>query len=188
MDKKEIRKMILNKRDNIEIEERILKDKKIFDSFVKSEYYKSAKVIFSFVSFGSEVNTKNIIVQAIKDHKTVCVPKVISKAEGIKTYRIEGLNELEEGYYHILEPKTHCIEIDKRTIDLIIIPGVSFDRNGGRIGYGGGFYDRFLYDIEGAVLKIALAYELQVLQDIPMLQHDIRIDALITEREINMFK
>lgn len=188
MDKREMRKIIINSRDQLDAECRRSKDEKIFQSFINSTFYKNSKVIFTFVSFGSEVDTKNMIDQAIKDGKEVCVPRVISKDKGFCVYRIHGLEDLETGFYNILEPKTYCKMVDIQTIDLVIMPGVAFDSRGGRIGYGGGFYDRFLKDMNQQVKKIALAYELQLQPFIPMFEHDVRIDGLISERRILEFK
>ena len=178
--KKDVRKFILDKRDHCSAEDRLRWDEAIYNKFIKSEDYKKAKVIFIFVSFRSEVDTHKIINKAIEDGKTICVPKVVSKQDGMRVFRINGLGDMEPGYYGILEPSEKCDEIPIKDIDLITIPGAAFDRKGGRIGYGGGFYDRFLTKIPGNVKKIALAYEIQVLNSVPMNENDIRIDGIIT--------
>lgn len=178
--KKAVRKFILAKRDQCKAEDRICWDEAIFNKFVNSEYYKKNKVIFIFVNFRSEVDTHKIINKALEDGKTICVPKIISKEDGMRAYRIKGFQDMEPGYYGILEPSEECEEISIKDIELMVMPGAAFDRNGGRIGYGGGFYDRFLTKVEGNVKKIALAYELQVLDSVPMETNDIRIDNIVT--------
>ena len=139
---------------------------------------------FTFVSFGGEVNTHQIINRAISDGKIICVPKIQSKITGIEIFKINSLAELKSGYYGILEPLEKCPKVDSKNIDLIIMPGVAFDRQGGRIGYGAGFYDRFLSEMNRKVNKIALAYNLQVLDEVPVTELDVLIDGIITEEEI----
>ena len=178
--KNALRKFILAKRDQYCIEDRRNWDEIIYNKFISSDYYKKSKVIFIFVSFRSEVNTHKIIIKAIEDGKTICVPRIVSKEQGMKVYRIKGLEELETGYYGVLEPSEKCEEISIKDIDLVIMPGAAFDRNGGRLGYGGGFYDRFLSKAQENLKKIALAYEFQILESVPMEGTDIRIDDVIT--------
>lgn len=188
LSKKDIRKAIIKKRDEIKENVKSEMDSQIFDTFIKSEFYKRASVIFAFVSFASEVDTKRLIQYAINDNKTICVPRVISRAEGFITYKINGLMDLEEGFYGILEPKLSCEIMNNEKIDFILMPGVAFDRIGGRIGYGGGFYDRYLAGLTRNIDKIALAYDMQIIDKIPMEVHDSHIDGIITEREVIIFK
>lgn len=177
--KNELREAMLKKRDSQSLEEKARKDAAIFEKFIASEYYNNSKVIFIFVSFRSEVDTHRIIERAINDGKIVCVPKVISRKEGMKAFIINDFKDLKEGYFGILEPSEKCPEIERNKIDIAVMPGAAFDRNGGRIGYGGGFYDRFLKDLE-SIKKIALAYDFQVLEKVPMDENDVRIDGVIT--------
>jgi 5-formyltetrahydrofolate cyclo-ligase len=206
LEKKQIRKSIMQLRDKISTEEKQRYDKAIFQNIIDNEYYKAASTIFIFVSYLSEVDTKSVIIQAIADNKTICVPKVKSKEEGIELFKINGLNDLEEGFHGILEPKSNCEKLhgvsvsvsddegndvddanNEGNIDLIIMPGVAFDMTGGRIGYGGGFYDKFISKLKKDVKKIAIAYELQIIENIPMKNHDVRIDGIITEKQTTIF-
>ena len=102
----------------------------------------------------------------------------------MKAVKINSLDELIVDNYGILEPKY----VDKNNIgdnfDLIIMPGVAFDRCGNRIGYGGGYYDKYLLNIKEDIKKIALAYDIQVIDDIHREKHDIKVDCIITEKEI----
>jgi 5-formyltetrahydrofolate cyclo-ligase len=187
LSKKEIRNGIIKNRDMLDQVAKMDMDNEIFDKFVKSDFYKKAKVIFAFVSFGSEVDTKKIIEYSIKDNKIICVPRVKSMEEGFDIYRIRSLEDLEPGFYGILEPKASCERIDYESIDFILMPGVAFDRAGGRIGYGGGFYDRYLSKLNKAIPQIAIAYSLQIVDEIPMDLHDMSIGGIITEQEIIYF-
>jgi 5-formyltetrahydrofolate cyclo-ligase len=182
--KKDIREQILKYRESLDLNIRGQWDESIFDKLIKSEFYKNAKTIFAFVSFKSEVDTHKIIKYAIQDQKTICVPKIKSKETGIEIFKINTFDELKKGYFSILEPLESCPSIDSNDLDLILMPGVAFDRKGGRLGYGAAFYDRFLTGMNKAVDKIALAYHFQVIDNIPMDEHDVRIDGVITEKEI----
>jgi len=186
-DKREIRKLILKKRDSIPIEVRKEWDGIIMRKLIKSNYYSKSKIIFTFVSFGTEVDTHEIIRYALKDGKTVCVPKIPSKERGIEVFEIKGFEDLKAGYYNILEPVEGCKRIEGEDIDLILMPGVAFDREGGRIGYGGGFYDRFLKDIKKPIPKIALAYGIQLVEKVPAYDFDVKIDGIITNEGIIVF-
>jgi 5-formyltetrahydrofolate cyclo-ligase len=182
-EKDSIRKQIIEHRDSIDINTKGQWDESIFNSLVKSEWYKKANTIFAFVSFKSETDTHKIINYAIQDGKTICVPRIKSKQKGIEIFKIDSFHQLEKGYFGILEPIESCLAVDSKDIDLILMPGVAFDRQGGRLGYGAGFYDRFLSKINNSVDKIAVAYHFQVLDNIPMDEHDVRIDGIVTEEE-----
>lgn len=181
--KKDIRKQILQQRESLNINIRLKRDEIIYDKLINSEFYKNAHTIFAFVSFKSEVDTHKIIKHALEDGKTICIPKIESKAKGIELFKITSFNQLKEGYFGILEPSNECEAVEGYSIDLILMPGVAFDRQGGRLGYGAAFYDRFLSKLKKHVDKIALAYQLQVIDSVPMDDKDVPIDGVITEEE-----
>jgi len=183
-DKKEFRKYIIEKRDELDKVVKSQRNAKIITKLTDSKYYRCAQTIFVFVSFGSEVDTHGFIEQSLKDGKTVGVPKIITKEQGIEVLKITGLGDLKPGYYGILEPVEGCQPIASDDIDLIIMPGVAFDRSGGRIGYGAGYYDRYLAAMTKSVRKIALGYSFQVLDYVPTEDFDIRIDGIITDEEV----
>jgi 5-formyltetrahydrofolate cyclo-ligase len=182
--KEYLRKSIIQKRDAVDTKTRNEWDKGIFKRFINSEFYKNSHVLFIFVSFGSEVHTHEIINCALNDCKTVYVPKITSKQIGMEIYRISSMSDLKPGYFGILEPLESCPTGDIKDIELIIMPGVAFDRQGGRVGYGAAFYDRFLFKMNRKIDKIALAYQLQVVDRVPMDESDVRIDGIITNEEL----
>lgn len=182
--KKDIRRFIIEKREAVGYDIRKAWDRSIFTKLVNSEFYKNSKVIFSFVSFKSEVDTHQIINRAIMDKKIICVPRIKTKEKGIEIFKINSLSELKIGYHNILEPLENCLPVDSKDIDVILMPGVAFDRQGGRVGYGLGFYDRFLTAMNKKIDKIALAYHFQVLDKVPMERTDVRIDGIITNQEV----
>ena len=184
-DKKALRKEILAKRNIMDAIEKEEKDRKILDEFYESNYYREAKNIFIYISYDSEVNTKGIIKKALRDNKKIYVPRTEFKTRLMDAVEITSLNNLIESEYGILEPSVEEPHIDPNEIDLIVVPGVAFDRNGGRMGYGAGFYDRYFKKISKdnmkKVIKLALAYDFQILEKIPMNEQDVPVNYIITE-------
>ena len=187
-DKKALRRRILNERKNINIVEKEEMDNKILGKLYDSEYYRKSKKIFIYISYDSEINTKGIINKALEDNKKIYVPRTEFKTRIMDAVEIRSLDNLVESEYGILEPSINEPHIDPNELDLIIVPGVGFDRQGGRIGYGAGFYDRYFNkisedNIEG-IIKLALAYEFQTLEKVPMNEQDMPVDCIITENEV----
>jgi 5-formyltetrahydrofolate cyclo-ligase len=181
--KADYREYVKELRGKITENEKRLNDNNIYTKVIQSNEYKKARCIFIYVSYKNEVDTHNIIKKALKEGKSVCVPKIISLKEGMKAVKITSFDELKESKYGMLEPDLlidNVIEPEK--IDLAYLPGVAFDLNGGRIGYGGGFYDRFLYHIGKNVPKIALAYSFQIFDHVPMSEYDVYVDSVITDQ------
>lgn len=178
--KKEYRKEVLEKQENLDSNTKTIYDDSIFKKLIGSKEYKAASVIFTFVSYKNEVDTHKFIEYALGEGKIIGVPRVISKEEGMEVCKIEDFNDLEKGYYGILEPKNHCDKISHKDIDLVIMPGVAFDKERGRIGYGGGFYDRFLKTMDENIPKIALGYDFQIYDVVPIEEFDVKPDKIIT--------
>lgn len=170
------RRVVLRKRNRLSKEEIIKKSKIIKEKLFSSEEYKKAKTIMFYVSFGSEVDTIDMIKESLIS-KTVCVPVV--KEGSIIPSTIEDIKELnKKNRYSILEP-SKIKKIDKKDIDLVIVPGIVFDKNNHRIGYGKGYYDNFLKDFKGK--RIGLAFSLQILEIIPKDEWDVKLDKVISE-------
>ncbi len=179
--KKEIRKSIIEKRDKLSVSEKNSFDEKIYTKVKNLTAYKEAKVIFTFISFGSEVDTLRLIDDALREGKTVAVPWINKEKKLMEAKIIKDLEDMHPGLYGILEPSPEAEALKYQDIDIIITPGVAFDNLGGRIGYGGGYYDKFLAEVKGRVPKIALSYELQRVEKLPLEPFDMKITALITE-------
>ncbi len=180
MDKISMRKEIIKKRKSIDEGIRKGWDRSILLKVLSSEEYIKSKVIFIYVSYNGEVDTEKLIKQALCDGKTVCVPRVISKAEGMEAVPIKDFGELISGAYGILEAPKAFPSINPQSIDLAIVPGVAFDNGGGRLGYGGGFYDRYLALMRQDSISTALAYSIQIVDDIPMEPQDKRVSMVIS--------
>jgi 5-formyltetrahydrofolate cyclo-ligase len=181
MDKKALRKHMMELRQSFSNETRSQYDSIIYNKLINCEYYNNAKVIFVYVSFMDEADTHKIINHALQNNKTVCVPKIINRTEGMKAVKIDSLSELKENGFGILEPETTTAAVDPKDIELILVPGLAFDKNGGRLGYGAGYYDRFFCEVRAEVKKIAVAYSFQVVDEVPMEEHDVLIDHIVTD-------
>lgn len=184
-EKKDLRKIILNKRNFIDNNTKEEMDREIFNKLINLDLYKEAKNIFIYLSFGSEIDTKPIIDRALEEGKEVYIPKVYKINKEMRAIRLNTFEDLEKNSMGILEPKDDFNFIAKEKIDLIIVPGAVFDFKGNRIGYGGGYYDRFLSNIKDKRNKIVLAYNLQIVDNIEAEEHDIKVDYIITNSRIN---
>lgn len=189
MEKKEIRKKALQMRNKLTETYRVQADEKIFQKLISLEWYQQAQMILSYVPYKSETDTRSILKKALKDGKTVAVPKVLDKNGIMEFYEIHSLQELIKGYQGIEEPditEKEPVNIGKQTDSiLMIMPGAAFDRNCNRIGYGGGFYDRYLNKHRGKLKKnIAVCYEVQLVDEIPAETLDVKPDMVLTEQHI----
>ena len=184
MNKKSIRKKVLEDRSNISATVLSEFSNIITEKLYNTTEYKNAKTIMSFISFGDEVDTHKIIKDSMALGKRIVVPVTFSDTKLIKPSHLMDFSELEYGYYNILTPKEEFWRfIDPNEIDLILMPGVGFDRKGYRIGYGGGYYDRFLSKLDKNIDTIGLAFQLQIIDNVPADTFDIPIDSIITEKE-----
>lgn len=179
-----LRKLIQDKRNAIPAEERINKSRKAAEKFFLTKDYMEATNILLYFPFRSEIDTTIIIRKALQDYKKIILPCVWHK--NLDLYFIENYeHQLKKGAYGIMEPVPElCKPAEISDIDLAIVPGICFDKNLNRLGYGGGFYDKLLPLLNNNVKKIALCFEMQMLPEIPVLSHDIKIDEIITESNI----
>ncbi len=182
--KKILRKEFVSQRNNLLLSEIEKKSAAIKKSLFNMPEFIRAELILFYVSTGSEVDTHQMIRETLKMKKRVAVPISLSKEARLIISEIKDFDsDLEVGYSGILEPKSFCHLIDYCEVDLIVVPGIVFDENGYRVGYGGGYYDRLLKEMIGKV-TIGLAYELQITKAIPYETHDRTVEVIITERRI----
>lgn len=144
--------------------------------FKNNPHFNNANVIFCYVSFENEISTLDLIEETLLT-KRVVVPYCIDKDGNMICVEIKSMAELKEGSYGILEPCSP-IEFDKTKIDLCIVPGLAFDSDGGRIGFGKGYYDRFLSGIEA--YKIGICHKELFFENIPKDDFDILMDEVVT--------
>ena len=148
-----------------------------------------SQTIFIYVSYKSEVDTLSLIKKLLNDNKTITVPHVLTSSKTMQAVRLENLeNDLVPGYFGILEPREDLLsrrEVNPSTIDVVVLPGSVFDLQGGRLGYGGGFYDKFLATkVPEGVTRIAFSFELQIKNHIPQQVHDEAVDYIVTEERV----
>jgi 5-formyltetrahydrofolate cyclo-ligase len=147
--------------------------------------YKESKTVLLFASFNSEVDTSGIIDDALQRGKRVVLPKVDTEKKILALYSIKTRTELKPGFKGIPEPESLPErEISPEEIDFILVPGVAFDEHGGRLGYGGGYYDKLLGSLNQKPHLVAIAFEEQIIERVPVSTHDIRIPKIVTDRRI----
>ena len=174
MNKKVLREKYLNLRKNINKENKRKYDNDIFNKVINLEEYKESKLVLIYVSLKYEVDTFKLIEHTLNIAKKVAVPKC--EGDNIVFYEIKSLKDLEEGSFRILEPKANKPITDFNN-SICIIPGVAFDKQNNRIGYGKGFYDRFLKNYKG--IKIGLTYRECICDKIDSDINDIKMDKVI---------
>lgn len=148
--------------------------------------YRRAGRLMTYVAFKKEVQTETIIREALSQGKQVAVP-LCSKPERrlIASRLLDFPGDLAAGTWGIPEPRPEALRpLDPKTLDLVLVPGVGFDRQGYRLGYGGGYYDRFLRRLAPGCLCVGLAFSLQVVDELPREHHDRPVDLVITEAGI----
>nr|MBQ8244872.1 5-formyltetrahydrofolate cyclo-ligase [Oscillospiraceae bacterium] len=175
MDKKELRRSIRERKRAMTEEEIVSRSEKLGQLFAASEAYKAAKTIYGYLPYNQEVRTVPMLEQALKDGKRVAVPKCYG--DEMKFIFMEDLSKVEKGYANIPEPIADEPIADDTTA-LVLMPGLAFDPEGHRIGYGGGFYDKFL-SAEPGHPTLALCYEFQMLPKLETEAHDIPVDFVI---------
>ena len=177
--KKLLRKTYKNIRSNIPKEQKILFDKLIFERVTSLRQYEECKYLFTYVSLESETDTLQLIKKALSDGKTVAVPKCDDR-HTMDFYIINSLDDLEQGAFGIPEPKNICTKAENRFPALCIVPALCFDLSGYRVGYGGGYYDRFLANFKGT--SVGVCYSRCLCEECPKDIYDIAVDMIVTEK------
>jgi 5-formyltetrahydrofolate cyclo-ligase len=150
------------------------------------ETYRTAETVLGYMNFGAEFAAEIFVRQALRDGKQVLLPKVNRNTKQLDVYRVTSLEQdVAPGLWDIPEPRAeHCAKVDDLScVDFILLPGVAFGRDGARLGYGGGFYDKLLETIAHQPTLVAAAFALQVVEHIPLEATDRRVEWLITEQE-----
>lgn len=179
--KKEIRAEVKKHRREAS-QELIHKNSEIIcNTFLGLPEYEGAEVVLAYMDCKNEVETKKVIEQCWKDGKIIAVPKVFG--EIMKYYAITSYEDLEDGYFGIREPKYELLQEVLCENGLMILPGVAFDVERHRVGYGGGFYDRYL-EAHPNMIKIAFAFEFQMFEKVPFEEFDRQPEKIITEKRI----
>lgn len=175
MDKAALRRQIREKKRAMTEAEIVQKSARLGELFAASELYKEAETIYFYLPYNQEVRTVPMLERALQEGKKVAVPKVYG--DTMKFIYLEDLNQIAKGYAGIPEPiNDEPVAEDKKA--LVLMPGLAFDREGHRIGYGGGFYDRFLAE-EPDHPTLALCYDFQMLEKLETEEFDIPVDCVL---------
>jgi 5-formyltetrahydrofolate cyclo-ligase len=188
-DKKELRKLLLKQRSELSKEDCRKLSKIVCKYLTELDIYKQADTIFAYSSIRNEIACDYLIEKAISDGKKVALPRVISSDDDneMQFFYCLEVENLEEGFMGISEPEEDYSNLavpSEKT--LIVLPGLAFGRNFGRIGYGKGFYDRYLSLYEENVQSVAVCYDFQLLDKVPTDEHDIPANVIITPSETLM--
>jgi len=159
----------------------------IFGQLASLPQYARARTVMFYLDVRTEVRTRWFVPTAWDEGKRVVAP--YCEGHEIELFRLDGLDELAPGIMHVLEPKPELRRQPDRhvaptEIDLIVTPGLAFDRRGGRLGYGKGYYDRFFHRVRADSVKAAVCFECQMFPEIPLLPHDVRMDVVVTEKAV----
>jgi 5-formyltetrahydrofolate cyclo-ligase len=176
-EKSALRQMLLERRDSTSFDLMQILSEKIHSRLRKINEFSNASSIGCYYSIGSEVQTRPIIEEILSQKKQVSLPKITDDTIVFRV--VKDFTKLEKGSFGVMEPKDDWPE--EKSFDVIIIPAVGLANNGVRLGYGHGYYDKFLAD--KSVTKIALTYSKQIIKSIPYSDHDIKMDWIISENE-----
>jgi 5-formyltetrahydrofolate cyclo-ligase len=182
--KRTMRKETLAARRSLTPDELARRSRAIAERLNSIPEFRDARALLIYVSSkDNEVDTLEPIRNALDDNRMVLVPVAMPSTREILWSQLRSLDDLEPSTFGILEPRNDRVRpVEPTEADVAIIPGIAFDAAGHRIGYGGGYYDRFLGKFRGT--KIALAYELQIRDSIPVEPHDLPVDTIVTEKRI----
>lgn len=165
---------------------------RICAAFVALPEHAAAKTVMWYIDVRSEVRTRQHLPAALASGKKIVVPYCI-EGEVLELFHLESMDELELGMYRILEPKKDLRTVAAKRVtpeelDLVQVPGVAFDRRGGRMGHGKGYYDKLLENARPDAALVALAFECQLFAEIPAAAHDIFMDKVVTEKQVYLGK
>ncbi|QDU20868.1 5-formyltetrahydrofolate cyclo-ligase [Urbifossiella limnaea] len=154
--------------------------------FMALPAYQAAKTVMWYVDAGSEVRTRHTLPEALTHGKRVVVPWCVVETNTLELFLLEDMSELVEGAYKILEPKDELRRLPAKVVqpeelDLVMVPGTAFDARGGRMGQGKGYYDRLLANARPDAPLVALSFDCQIFDEIPVAPHDVFMDQVLTE-------
>ena len=172
----------MDERDSLSQDFINIASKQIRDNLRKVSFFRNAKSVGCYYSIGSEVRTQDVLQEILSSGKELSLPKVVKNDLVFK--KITNLSELEQGNFSVMEPKESCPTV--KNIEVIIVPAIALMRDGYRLGYGFGYYDRYLSGKKSK--NIALTYSKQIVRSFPASERDVKIDCIVTEDEVMMSK
>jgi len=184
MPKRSIRNRYLVERKALSFDRCVESSSKIQQRFLQSDLYRGAMNLVLYSAVHNEVATNAVASHALKERKSLIYPRI--KGDELEFVAVQSLSDLSPGVFGILEPRGDTL-VPIEQLDLIVVPGVVFDRIGHRLGYGRGYYDRALAACRADCLKVGFAYDSQVIESLPAADHDKALSVLITESRMLKF-
>jgi len=182
-EKRALRERVLAARDALDPVWRAQASDAIAARIARTEGFVKAQLLLVTLPFRSEWNATLVVRRALAAGKIVAAPRVDAPARMLRAYRVDDLDrDIEHGYRGIPEPRASCAEVALAHVDWVLVPGVAFDAGGGRLGYGGGYYDRLLPFVAPGAPRIAGAFDMQVVDAVPTAPHDVAVDFVVTEQ------
>ncbi|MGN0487609.1 MAG: 5-formyltetrahydrofolate cyclo-ligase [Acutalibacteraceae bacterium] len=182
-DKKELRKQYRHLRSMIA--QREMRSAQICQNLIAAEEFRKTSAVLSYMSIGSEADVRAASVQALADGKVLALPKCLDREGNMSFYAVKSLSQTSRGMYDIAEPMLTDFPFLPDSNSICLVPGLSFDLLGNRLGYGKGYYDRFLRDFPG--IKVGIAFAACICDCLPAQDKDMQVDYLVTEDKIYQF-
>ena len=179
--KRAVRREVLAERDRLPEGNRRAMSASIAERVLAMEEFRDARTVMAFWSFGSEVDTRPLLERLEAAGKRVALPRIDDRELVPVTYAAG--DPLSATSFGAMEPVSG-VRVAPSDLDVVVVPGVAFDRDGGRVGYGAGFYDRLLGSVRDDAFAVAVAFGMQVVDRVPTGGTDRRVDAVVTEREV----
>ena len=179
-----LRQAMLKIRNSLPVETLDQMSDGIQQKIIGMDEFAKANTVAAYHSIGSEVRTSKILNEVLRMNKRLALPKVVNETTMVFAQVKDLNNDLEVGAYKIMEPKDHCEQIEK--IDLVLVPGIAWDMQGHRIGYGQGYYDRYL--AKPQTVSIGLAYDFQLFEEVQHGKNDFRVNMVVTDKRITHTK
>lgn len=180
-EKRALRREILAARDRLTAGDVAQRSERILGHLESLPEFRAAQTVHLFVSFGTEVDTGPIFEALWRRGARTVAPRVLP-GRRLEHRVVSAPEDLEPGFRSIPEPRLSCPLVSPEVLDLVLLPGLAFDRSGHRLGYGGGYYDRFLPACPAP--RVALAFSLQIVEAVPREPHDLRADVVVTDAEV----
>ena len=177
-----VRQTILARRDAVDVASQLRDSQTITQKLCALPAYRAANVVAAYASFGSELDTAEFLACILTDGKQLLLPRINPAQRALELRQVVDLGaDLVSGVWGIREPAERCPILSLTQVEFMLVPGVAFTADGARLGYGGGFYDRLLTSLDRHTARIAAAFQLQMVDQLPEGPHDQRVDQVVTQ-------
>ena len=183
--KRALRDRVLAARDRLPAAEHRAASRAIATALAARDDFRSARTVLLTLPFRGEWDTSALIAAALAAGKTLVLPRVNEATRMLELCAVTDVDrDAAAGFRGIREPQAHCARVAPAAVDWVLVPGVAFDGECRRLGYGGGYYDRLLPSIAASAARVSGAFELQVVDRVPATEHDLGVDVVVTERRV----